>query len=165
MWDQARQRAHETGSTILWCDGGEGGLSGIIGGGFEEPLQFGEGSWTKTIGITYPFLGRKTTFMWAGNLGGFLVVWMLAGGGFVIQATATVLHTPGSLLAWNVVRAAQGFSGLLHRNRPNDAERGEGGRLIEDGREREATLLDLDDDELEEPHRQQTPTYGTVQRA
>lgn len=167
MWNQARQRAHETGSTILWCDGGEGGLSGVIGGGYEEPLQFGEGSWTKTIGLPYPFSERKTVFTsaWVGNFGAFIAVWMLAGAGLVIQATAVVFPTPASLLAWNMVkvrRATHGFAGLLHRTQPDDMEQGEQRRLIRDGGERDAALLDLDDDEQEQHRRQQTPTYGAV---
>ena len=169
MWNQARQRAHETGSTILWCDGGEGGLSGVIGGGFEEPLQFGEGSWTKTIGLTHPFPERMTgfTFMRVGNFGAFIFIWIVAsGGGFVIQAAALVSRNRRSLLAWNIVkarRAAYRLTGLLHRNQPGDAERGEGGRLIGDGGRREPALLDLDDEEPE-LHHQQTPTYGAMQR-
>lgn len=170
MWNQARQRASETGSTILWCDGGEGGLSGVIGGGYEEPLQFGEGSWTKTIGLTYPFPEHKTGFMFtrAGNFGAFLIVWMVAGGGgFMIQAAALVSRNRRSIFAWNVVKAkrvAYRLTRLLHRNQPNDVEQGEEGRLIGGGRQREAALLDLEDDE-QERHRQQTPTYGAVQRA
>jgi len=168
MWNQARQRAHETGSTVLWCDGGEGGFSGIIGGGFEEPLQFGEGSWTKTIGLTYPFSERKTVFTsaWVGDLGGFLVVLMLTGGGFVIRATSMVLHTRSSLLAQSAVRvgrAARGLVGLFGWRRPGDAERGEERRLVEDSGRREGTLLDLDDDEQEQNH--QSSTYGAIQRA
>ena len=167
MWNQARQRAHEAGSTVLWCDGGEGGLKGVIGDGFEEPLQFGEGLWTKAIGLTYPFSERKTFFTstWVGNLGGFLIVWMLTGGGLVVQATAMVFHGRAPLLAWNIVKAKQvahGLTGLFHRKQPNDAERGESRGLIEDGGQRDGTLLDLDDDEQEQ---QQTPTYGTVQHA
>lgn len=167
MWNQARQRAHETGSTILWCDGGEGGLSGIIGGGFEEPFQFGEGSWIKTVGLPYPFSERRTVFMWVGNLGGLLAILMLAGGGLVIQVTAVVLPTRASALAWNMVkvkRVVHGFTGLLRRTRPSDAEQGEERRLIENDGRRDATLLDLDDDEQERPQ-QQSPTYGAVHGA
>ena len=170
MWNQARQRAHETGSTILWCDGGEGGLSGIIGDGFEEPLQFGEGSWTKTIGLTYPFSERKTLFTstWVGNFGAFLIVWMVGGGGLVIQTMAMAVPNHISLPAWGIVRAnrvVHKLAGLLPQRQPGDTERGEERGLIGDGGHgREAQLLDLDDDEQGEP-RQQTPTYGAVQRA
>ena len=169
MWNQARQRAHETGSTILWCDGGEGGLSGIIGGGFEEPLQFGEGSWTKTIGLTYPFPEDKTVFTsaWGGNLGAFIVVWVLAGGGgLVIQVAAAVAQNRTSLLASNLVkmkRLTRGIAGFLHQNQPGDTERGEERRLVEDSGQREGALLDLEDDEQDHP-RHQTPTYGAVHR-
>lgn len=167
MWNQARQRAHETGSTILWCDGGEGGLSGIIGGGFEEPLQFGEGSWTKTIGLTYPFPEKKTVFMRIGNIGGFFVVLMLTGsGGFVVWVIAMALHSRGSPLPWNLVgikQLAYKLVGSLRRGEPRDAEQGEERRPIEDGRQMEAPLLDLDDEQEQDRH--QTTTYGATQRA
>lgn len=167
MWNQARQRAHETGSTILWCDGGDGGLSGIIGGGFEEPLQFGEGYWTKTIGFTYPFPERKTLFTsgWVGNFGAFIVVWMLAGGGSVIQVAAVVVRNRVSLFAWNAVKAKQAvhrLTRLLHREQPSDVGQGEERGLVGDGGQREAALLDLDDDEQEQSRQ---PTYGAMHRA
>ena len=168
MWNQARQRAHEVGSTILWCDGGEGGLSGVIGDGFEEPLQFGEGSWTKTIGLTYPFSERKTVFTWVGNFRAFLIVWALAGGGLVVQAMAMTPGTRASLFASSIVkmkRIANGLGGALHRSQPSDAERGEERGLIGDGGRRDTTLLDLDDDEQEQEHQPQGSTYGAVQRA
>ena len=167
MWNQARQRAHEMGSTILWCDGGEGGLSGIIGSGFEEPFQFGEGSWVKTIGLEYPSSGHKTVFTssWVGNFGAFLIIWILAGGELVVPATAAIVRNRSSLFAQNIVkmkRVAHGLAGLLHRERPSDTEQGEERRLVGDGGGREATLLDLDDDEQEQHH--ETTTYGAVQR-
>jgi len=143
------------------------GLSGFIGGGFEEPLRSGEGSWTKIIGLPYPFSEYKTVFMWVGNLGGFAVALMLAGAGWATQATAAVLPTRASLLAWNMMkmkRVVHGFTGLLHQTQPNDAERGEERRLIEGDGRRDATLLDLDDDEQEPQHQQQSLTYGAVHR-
>lgn len=163
MWNQARQRAHETGSTILWCDGGEGGLSGVIGGGFEEPLQFGEGSWTKTIGITYPFPERKTVFTskWVGNIGAFLFIVLLTGsGGLATQAAAVLLRTPGPLLALNIVKVKQAILGL-YRRQPGDVEHGDGRGLIEGGGQREAPLLELDNDEQEQ-YRSQTTTHGAM---
>ena len=161
MWNQARMRAHETGTTILWCDGGEGGFSGVIGGGFEKPLQFGEGSWTKTIGLTYPFPERKTVFnsAWVGNIGGFILVWILTGS----QAATTLLRVRGPL-AWGVANQAIHRMKVLYRSRPGDVEHGEGRRLIEEGGQRESPLLDLDDDEQEQRH-QQTTAYGATQRA
>ena len=163
MWHQARQRAHETGSTILWCDGGEGGLSGVIGDGFDEPLQFGAGSWTKTIGISYPFSESKAVFttMWGGNLGGFIMVWMLTGIGLVTKVMPKAIAARAPFSAWVMVKVNQGFAGLLHRTQPKDTEQG---RLIEDGG-RNAALLDLDDDEQEQHRRRQTTTYGAVENA
>ena len=62
MWLQAKQRAVELDSMVLWCDGGDGGVSGIGGGGFEEVTQIGSGSWVRTIGIQYPFNEKPTIY-------------------------------------------------------------------------------------------------------
>jgi hypothetical protein len=62
MWLQARQRAAELQSIVLWCDGGEGGVSGVAGRGFSDVVQVGSGSFVRTIGIEYPFDDRKTNF-------------------------------------------------------------------------------------------------------
>jgi hypothetical protein len=161
MWHQARQRAHETGSTVLWCDGGEGGLSGVIGDGFDEPFQFGEGSWTRTIGLTYPFSERKTVFTRVGNLGAFIVVWMLTGIGLVTRVMPVAFPAHFPLSAWAMTKVGQGFAGILHRKRPEDAGQG---RSVEGGGPN-AALLDLDDDEQEQHHRQRMTTYGAVEHA
>lgn len=76
MWQQAKQRAEEMGSMVLWCDGGEGGVSGIGGGGYSEVFQVGHGSWVKTIASPYPFNQRRTTYVRFGNLS-LLVFWTL----------------------------------------------------------------------------------------
>jgi predicted amidohydrolase len=55
MWYQVKKRAHELDTMILWCDGGEAGLSGVVGRGHEEITQVGQGSWVKSVGIQYPF--------------------------------------------------------------------------------------------------------------
>lgn len=39
MWKQASQRAHEIESSLLWCDGGEGGVSGVVGRGY-KPVDY-----------------------------------------------------------------------------------------------------------------------------
>ena len=62
MWLQARQRAAELQSIVLWCDGGEGGVSGVAGRGFNDVVQVGSGSFVRTIGIQYPFDDQKTYF-------------------------------------------------------------------------------------------------------
>ena len=67
MWLQAQQRAAELQSIVLWCDGGEGGVSGVAGRGFSDVVQVGSGSFVRTIGIQYPFDDRKTYFARFGN--------------------------------------------------------------------------------------------------
>lgn len=62
MWLQARQRAAELQSIVLWCDGGEDGVSGVAGRGFNDVVQVGSGSFVRTIGIQYPFDDQKTYF-------------------------------------------------------------------------------------------------------
>jgi hypothetical protein len=80
MWQQAKQRAEEVGSMVLWCDGGDGGISGIAGGGFSDFTQVGRGSWVRTIGIQYPFKERRTPFAYLGNTT-MLLFWALVMGG------------------------------------------------------------------------------------
>lgn len=74
MWLQAKQRAEELGTIVLWCDGGKGGVSGVAGGGYSEIAQVGTGSWTKTVGIPYPFNDRRTPFAQFGNIA-LLLLW------------------------------------------------------------------------------------------
>ncbi|KAG5647550.1 hypothetical protein DXG03_008903 [Asterophora parasitica] len=84
MWQQARQRADELSTMILWCDGGDGGVSGVTGGGFRDFTQVGPGSWVKTIGIQYPFDDRRTTHARVGDLA-LLFIWLLVLGGSVLN--------------------------------------------------------------------------------
>jgi hypothetical protein len=67
MWEHARQRAEEVESLVLWCDGGEGGFSGVAGRGMREPWQVGAGSWTRRIGVEWPFGGERTVYAWEGG--------------------------------------------------------------------------------------------------
>lgn len=74
MWLQAKQRAEELGTIVLWCDGGKGGVSGVAGGGYSEIAQVGTGSWTKTVGIPYPFNDRRTPYAQFGDIA-LLLFW------------------------------------------------------------------------------------------
>lgn len=85
MWEQAKARAAETGATILWCDGGSGGLSGIASGRYSEIVQAGSGSWVKSIGVEYPFPERHTWYLWGGQYTAFIAVWAIVGGGSLVQ--------------------------------------------------------------------------------
>ncbi|KAI3622411.1 apolipoprotein n-acyltransferase [Moniliophthora roreri] len=75
MWEQAKQRAYELGSTVLWCDGGDGGTSGVAGEGVSESIQVGKGSWVRQIGIQYEFDEGRTLYGRAGNW----LIWGLIG--------------------------------------------------------------------------------------
>lgn len=81
MWEQAKARAAEIGSTVLWCDGGEGGVSGVAGGNVHF-MQVGEGSWTRTIGIQWPFNENRTIYSRWGNIYTLWILWLLLGTGW-----------------------------------------------------------------------------------
>ena len=53
MWHQALSRIDEIGSTLLWCDGGDHGVSGVGGNAVPEGdvMQVGPGSWVRAIGL------------------------------------------------------------------------------------------------------------------
>lgn len=99
MWEQAKARAAETGATVVWCDGGEGGISGIASGAYNEIVQVGPGSWTRHIGIHYPFDERRTFYSWGGNTTAFLIVWaiMSVGAGLELTSRLTSLRQPGTV--------------------------------------------------------------------
>ena len=90
MWEQARARAEEAGSMVLFCDGGAQGASGVAGHGIREPLQFGSGSWTRTVGVVWPFNQHRTLYMWGGEALPFGVVWLLVGAGWVLPSWAAL---------------------------------------------------------------------------
>lgn len=85
MWEQARARAEEAGSMVLFCDGGAQGASGVAGHGIREPVQFGTGSWTRSIGVQWPFNQRRTLNMWGGEYLPVAFVWLLVGGSSVVE--------------------------------------------------------------------------------
>ncbi|KAF7799298.1 hypothetical protein EIP86_010530 [Pleurotus ostreatoroseus] len=82
MWEQAKARATETGSTVFWCDGGEGALGGIATSGYSEIVQRGWGSWSKVIPLAYPFDTRRTVFTLGGQSTAFAIVWLVTGVGY-----------------------------------------------------------------------------------
>jgi len=92
MWKQASQRAREVGSALLWCDGGEGGVSGVAGHGHNEVLQVGSGSWVRTIGLEYPFDENKRT--WYARYGStvLLLFWALVVGSPLRQHGGSLVH-------------------------------------------------------------------------
>jgi len=89
MWEQARARAEEAGSTVLFCDGGAEGASGVANHVMHEPVQFGSGSWTRTIGVEWPFDQRRTLYMWGGDILEGATVWLLVGVGWATALRGT----------------------------------------------------------------------------
>ncbi|KIK48415.1 hypothetical protein CY34DRAFT_798233 [Suillus luteus UH-Slu-Lm8-n1] len=83
MWEQAKSRANEIGSMVLWCDGGATGVSGVGGGGISEIMQLGTGSWTRTISLQFPFDQRRTIYAVVGDFGVFMLLVLIMGGGSV----------------------------------------------------------------------------------
>jgi hypothetical protein len=118
MWLQARQRAAELESIVLWCDGGEGGVSGVAGRGFNDVVQVGSGSFVRTIGIQYPFDDQKTFFARLGP--SFLILfWVLVFVPGQINPSAATgrtldnLYHAGEYLWRRVRRAGQNPPNLL----------------------------------------------------
>ncbi|KAG1749795.1 uncharacterized protein EDB91DRAFT_765551 [Suillus paluster] len=85
MWDQAKSRANEIGSMVLWCDGGATGVSGIGGGGISEIMQVGAGSWSRTIGLQFPFDQRRTIYAVVGEFGVLAFFAVIMGGSSVAK--------------------------------------------------------------------------------
>jgi len=114
MWLQARQRAEELQSIVLWCDGGEGGVSGVAGTGGFNDVQAGSGSFVRTIGIQYPFSGQKTGFARWGNF--FLILcW------FFVLVPRIYLPALGDTMAVSYVKDRMHHVGKYLWQRPHRA--------------------------------------------
>ncbi|KAL1951449.1 hypothetical protein VTO73DRAFT_598 [Trametes versicolor] len=88
MWEQAKARAEETGSMVLWCDGGAGGVSGLAGRGMHAFRQTGPGSWAQTVSVPWPFDQRRTMFAAGGTSAALAAVWAIAGMAWMAGAAA-----------------------------------------------------------------------------
>ncbi|KAG1757787.1 hypothetical protein EDB19DRAFT_1891479 [Suillus lakei] len=74
MWEQAKSRAHEIGSM------GQRESAAVGGGGISEIMQVGSGSWTRTIGLQFPFDQRRTVYAVVGELGVLVLLVAIMGG-------------------------------------------------------------------------------------
>ena len=110
MWEQARARAEEAGSMVLFCDGGVQGASGVAGQGIREPFQFGSGTWTRLVGVQWPFNRHRTLYMWGGEALQTAIVWSLLGAGWAAQVFTLPL-TRGGMTA----RLREVFNGVRVR--------------------------------------------------
>jgi len=108
MWLQARQRAEELQSIVLWCDGGKGGVSGVAGSGFNEVIQVGSGSFVRTIGIQHPFNHQKTPFARFGDSFLILFWFLVLAPGRVYMPTFKHTSMPFSYL-WDKIHCIGGY--------------------------------------------------------
>lgn len=129
MFAQGAQRARELGAAVLWCDGGENGVSGVAGDGVDKSMQVGRGSWVRTIAVPHPFSEQQTWFGQFGHGLPLLLVWLL-----VLGSAAPRL--PG--MAGTVQRVA-GTVGAVSRRAPDVAR-----RLIQGARERREPAPDAE---------------------
>lgn len=129
MWNQAKQRANELGTMILWCDGGDGGVSGVAGQGYNDVQQVGSGSWVRIIAVDQPLKESRTTY---GAIGRYtlLFFWLLAS---VINPAIDFL--PGGFTIKRVRQIAISLMSYIKRRKEGDI------RLES---EQEPPLLDLE---------------------
>ena len=134
MWNQAKQRANELGTMILWCDGGEGGVSGVVGQGYHDVHQVGSGSWIREVGIDYPHQESRTMYAVIGTYN-LLFFWLIALG----ASASTSQHTVHLLPGGGAIKKVQDIgSSIMSRIR----RRREGRILLEDGQN--PPLVDLE---------------------
>lgn len=113
MWEQAKARAEEIGSTILWCDGGEGGVSGVagVGAGAGEIIRVGQGSWQTTVAIPWPVVEERTMYAAGGDWMVLVMVWSLVGVPKLLEVLAarSVLQAPRATLRAGPMMLLHGF--------------------------------------------------------
>ena len=86
---------------VLWCDGGEGGVSGVAGMGISEITRVGAGSWTRTVGIAWPFDESRTVYARGGDLGLLAVAFLMTTGVWIgpLSAMGRVQSIAGKAMA------------------------------------------------------------------
>lgn len=105
--EMAKQRADELGTRVLWCDGGEGGLSGIVGMG-ESSVQVGRGTWVQRLSFELPLNEKRTVFGTVGALWGLILAWGFALGN-IPRGNISQLTQSGAL------RVQDRITGLFRR--------------------------------------------------
>ncbi|KAJ7246278.1 hypothetical protein B0H12DRAFT_1073218 [Mycena haematopus] len=126
MWEEVKQRANEVGSLALWCDGGQGGVSGVAGSGYNDFYQVGEGSWSRPVGIPYPFHSTPTVYARVGDASIVAASWFLVFGPIAFAMIAIIIdfyfrtgqrpafHHEGSLKCCIAVSSFAGPTDLRH---------------------------------------------------
>jgi hypothetical protein len=121
MWAHARARAAELGAgALLWCDGGEGGISGIAGtsaGAGGRIMRVGQGSWETEVPLPKPFEDERTPYArYQGGWSIFALVWGIVGLGAAVDRVH--IDFEGSAAALRIRGAAQALiEGVKQRGR------------------------------------------------
>lgn len=78
MTSQARARASEVGTHVVWCDGGLGGQSGVLSPNGDELIQpRADGTWVKTIRLAHPYEESRTPYALFGSFISLAVILVL----------------------------------------------------------------------------------------
>jgi len=85
LWQQAKARSEELGSALLWCDGGEGGVSGVAAPGIDEILQVGSGSWVRSVGMKLPIEEGRTAYGFFGAWLAIPFIWGVFGVEWIVE--------------------------------------------------------------------------------
>lgn len=120
MWEQAKARAAETSSTVVWCDGGDGGIGGIASGDYSEVVQRGSGTWTRTFPLPYPLTERPTFYMEFGQYAAFGIVWAVVASGYGVKGSLALL-TGGRHAATGALRLVLGRIRAIRQPTPAQA--------------------------------------------
>lgn len=134
MWQQAKARAEEIGSVLLWCDGGEGGVSGVAAPGIDEILQVGSGSWVRSIGLKLPIEEGRTAYGFFGALLPIPFIWGVFGVEWIVErAVMNFKRERGRSLSFSRLWAE--FSRLWTKQGTDedDTEAGEQASLLHGG--------------------------------
>jgi hypothetical protein len=99
MMEMATQRANELGTRVLWCDGGDGGLSGVVGMG-QSGVQVGHGTWVQRLSFDVPVDAKKTMYGTVGTFPGLLFVWSLVFTNIPMAVLPSMMHRA----FWNAIQ-------------------------------------------------------------
>lgn len=135
MWEQAKARAEELGSTVLWCDGGEGGVSGVagVGAGAGGIIQVGQGSWETTVAVPWPIVEERTMFAAGGDWMALVLVWSIVGLGAAPELVAVAVAGRAAVMGgpWRLVSGAKAiWGGMLEKRRSLRSTQGEQQSLL-----------------------------------
>ncbi|KZV91333.1 hypothetical protein EXIGLDRAFT_719395 [Exidia glandulosa HHB12029] len=119
MIAQARMRARELDTRVLWCDGGGSQRGALLSPERDEVYQVGAGTWVKKIQVPYPYTQGRTvygTLGWADMLPILLLCVVLPFvpvAGNPGQALLSVMMPEGSSLHARLAAARETLRGVV----------------------------------------------------